>query len=79
MDRTTKALLALIAVALWGLLLKPLIALPAAQAAPQGGASGLPALVFNQSRDEAFIATGGYLYKIDTSSPMRVDSKVAIR
>ena len=59
MDRTTKALLALIAVALWAILLRPLVPLSAAQARPQAApVAASPAPVMAAVGNSVFILRG---------------------
>lgn len=72
MDRTVKVLLAVIAVALWGLLLRPLLNLPSAQAAPTArnsatGNTAAPAIVLLPNTHRALVVQNGTLYEVDFS------------
>lgn len=71
-DRTTRILLTLIAVALWGLLLRPVVSASPTLAAPQS--SGCPALVVTQFRDggdhNVYVVQDGRLYRF-TANDLR--------
>jgi len=77
MDRTVKVLLAVIAVALWGLLLRPFLSLPPAQAEPSvraaltSGASA-PAVTLLPNTDRALIVQNGTVYEVDFSGRQQI-------
>ena len=62
MDRVTKTLLALIAAALWGLLLRPLLAPGPAGAAPARPPVSLAPAAVAASNGFVYVAQGGRLY-----------------
>ena len=81
MDRLTKTLLTLIAAALWGLLLRPLLAPGPAGAAPPHTTilPGVPAIATPASYGNvALVVQNGVLYRVDFSS-MHVTGKVSLR
>lgn len=68
-DRTTRILLSLIAVALWGLLLRPVVSASPTLAAPQ--ASSGQALVYG-SDNNVYVLQDGRLYKFWANELNRV-------
>ena len=87
MDRITKTLLALIAVALWGLLLRPFLSLPLAQAAPPKAVSilggAVPAITDIPNYNYVLVVQNGTVYKVQhsvgASSGMLVVAKVKLQ
>ncbi len=87
MDRITKTLLALIAVALWGLLLRPFLSLPLAQAAPPPAVSilgaAVPGITDIPNSNYVLVVQNGMVYKVQhnvgTSSGMLIVARIKLQ